>query len=57
VVQAAEVFGDDVAAKMRILYDGTSVKPENAKALMSQAEIDGRWWAARALMRNHLRRL
>jgi len=29
-----------VAAKMRILYGG-SVKPENAKALMSQPEIDG----------------
>jgi triosephosphate isomerase len=38
--QAAEAFGDDVAAKMRILYGG-SVKPENAKALMSQPEIDG----------------
>ena len=33
-------FGDDVAAKMRILYGG-SVKPDNAKALMSQPEIDG----------------
>ncbi|HEY5029275.1 MAG TPA: triose-phosphate isomerase, partial [Candidatus Angelobacter sp.] len=38
--QAAEAFGDDVAAKMRILYGG-SVKPDNAKALMSQPEIDG----------------
>ena len=38
--QAAEAFGDEVAAKMRILYGG-SVKPENAKALMSQPEIDG----------------
>jgi triosephosphate isomerase len=38
--QASEAFGDDVAAKMRILYGG-SVKPENAKALMSQPEIDG----------------
>jgi triosephosphate isomerase len=38
--QAAEAFGDDVAAKMRILYGG-SVKPENAKVLMSQPEIDG----------------
>lgn len=38
--QAAEAFGDDVAAKMRILYGG-SVKPDNATALMSQAEIDG----------------
>jgi triosephosphate isomerase len=38
--QAAEAFGDDVAAKMRILYGG-SVKPDNATALMSQSEIDG----------------
>jgi triosephosphate isomerase (TIM) len=38
--QAAEAFGDEVAAKMRILYGG-SVKPDNAKALMSQPEIDG----------------
>jgi triosephosphate isomerase len=38
--QAAEAFGNEVSAKMRILYGG-SVKPENAKALMSQPEIDG----------------
>jgi triosephosphate isomerase (TIM) len=38
--QAAEAFGDEVASTMRILYGG-SVKPENAKALMSQPEIDG----------------
>ena len=38
--EAAQAFGEDVAAKMRILYGG-SVKPENAKALMSQQEIDG----------------
>jgi triosephosphate isomerase len=38
--QAAESLGDDVAAKMRVLYGG-SVKPENATALMSQPEIDG----------------
>jgi|SRR6266853_2195292 len=38
--EAAEAFGEDVAAKMRILYGG-SVKPDNAKALMSQPEIDG----------------
>ena len=38
--EAANAFGDDVAAKMRILYGG-SVKPDNANALMSQAEIDG----------------
>jgi triosephosphate isomerase len=37
---AAEAFGDEIAAKMRILYGG-SVKPDNAKALMSQTEIDG----------------
>jgi triosephosphate isomerase len=38
--EAAKAFGQDVAAQMRILYGG-SVKPENAKALMSQPEIDG----------------
>jgi triosephosphate isomerase (TIM) len=38
--EAANAFGGDVAAKMRILYGG-SVKPDNANALMSQTEIDG----------------
>jgi triosephosphate isomerase len=38
--QVAESLGDDVAAKMRVLYGG-SVKPENATALMTQPEIDG----------------
>jgi len=38
--QAANALGDDVARNMRILYGG-SVKPENAKALMSEEEIDG----------------
>ena len=38
--EAAQAFGIEVAARMRILYGG-SVKPENARALMSQAEIDG----------------
>ena len=38
--QAAEAFGDGVATQLRILYGG-SVKPDNAKALMAQAEIDG----------------
>jgi len=38
--QAAQAFGDQVAEQMRILYGG-SVKPDNAKALMSQSEIDG----------------
>jgi triosephosphate isomerase len=38
--EAAEAFGQGVATQMRILYGG-SVKPENAKALMSQQEIDG----------------
>jgi triosephosphate isomerase len=35
-----EMFGDDVAEGMRILYGG-SVKPENISALMVQADIDG----------------
>lgn len=38
--EAANAFGEGVATQMRILYGG-SVKPENADALMSQAEIDG----------------
>jgi len=38
--EAAKAFGDDFAANLRILYGG-SVKPENAKALMSEEEIDG----------------
>lgn len=38
--QAAAAFGEAVASRMRILYGG-SVKPENAKALMSYPEIDG----------------
>lgn len=38
--EAAKAFGDDFAKKLRILYGG-SVKPENAKALMSEEEIDG----------------
>ncbi len=36
----AERLGRDVAAGMRILYGG-SVKPENAKSLLEQPEIDG----------------
>jgi triosephosphate isomerase len=35
-----EIFGEPVAARTRILYGG-SVKPENAKALMAEPEIDG----------------
>ncbi len=38
--QAAKAFGDEAAQALRILYGG-SVKPENAKALMSQSGIDG----------------
>ena len=38
--EAAKAFGDEFAANLRILYGG-SVKPENAKALMSEEEIDG----------------
>ncbi|MFZ0287330.1 MAG: triose-phosphate isomerase [Terriglobales bacterium] len=38
--EAAETFGHEFAAQLRILYGG-SVKPENAKALMSEEEIDG----------------
>ena len=38
--EADKAFGDEFANQLRILYGG-SVKPENAKALMSQEEIDG----------------
>ena len=35
-----ETFGDSIAAGMRILYGG-SVQPDNAAALISEADIDG----------------
>jgi triosephosphate isomerase (TIM) len=38
--EAAKAFGPAAADAMRILYGG-SVKPDNAKALMSETEIDG----------------
>jgi triosephosphate isomerase (TIM) len=38
--EAAEVFGEEFAAHLRILYGG-SVKPDNAAELMAQEEIDG----------------
>ncbi len=38
--EAAEAFGEGVAGQMRILYGG-SVKPENARLLMSHPDIDG----------------
>jgi triosephosphate isomerase len=38
--EAAKAFGQEHADKTRILYGG-SVKPENAKTLMSEEEIDG----------------
>jgi triosephosphate isomerase len=38
--EATEIFGEEFAAQLRILYGG-SVKPDNASALMAQEEIDG----------------
>jgi len=38
--EAAKHFGQEFAEHLRILYGG-SVKPQNAKALMSEEEIDG----------------
>ena len=38
--EAAKAFAQEFAEKLRILYGG-SVKPENAKGLMSEEEIDG----------------
>jgi len=38
--EAKEVFGEEFAGNLRILYGG-SVKPDNAATLMAQEEIDG----------------
>lgn len=38
--EATEVFGEEFAQNLRILYGG-SVKPDNASSLMAQEEIDG----------------
>lgn len=38
--EAAKAFGNELADNLRILYGG-SVKPDNAKALMAETEIDG----------------
>jgi triosephosphate isomerase (TIM) len=38
--QARAQYGDDLGAKLRILYGG-SVKPNNTKELMAQEDIDG----------------
>ncbi|HZR32161.1 MAG TPA: triose-phosphate isomerase [Terriglobales bacterium] len=38
--ETAEALGDQLAKNLRILYGG-SVKPENAKSLMAEDEIDG----------------
>jgi len=39
-VRIREMFGEEVAAGMRILYGG-SVKPDNIAELMNEADIDG----------------
>jgi triosephosphate isomerase len=38
--EVATLLGAEVAANIRILYGG-SVKPDNAKALIGEEEIDG----------------
>ena len=38
--EAEKAFGKEFAAALRIQYGG-SVKPDNAKSLMSQPDIDG----------------
>src|SRR6202158_1863237 len=38
--EAIEIFGEEFAGKLRILYGG-SVKPENVSSLMAQEDIDG----------------
>jgi triosephosphate isomerase (TIM) len=39
-LEATKIFGEEFAARLRILYGG-SVKPDNASALMAQEELDG----------------
>ena len=38
--EATEIFGEEFAGNLRILYGG-SVKPDNVSSLMAQEEIDG----------------
>lgn len=38
--EATEIFGEEFAGNLRILYGG-SVKPDNVSSLMAQDEIDG----------------
>src|SRR5450755_2429578 len=38
--EATEIFGEEFAAQLRILYGG-SVKPDNASSLMAREDIDG----------------
>ena len=38
--EAGKAFGEELAQNLRILYGG-SVKPDNAKSLMAEPEIDG----------------
>jgi triosephosphate isomerase len=47
--QMAALCGDPVAARSRILYGG-SVKPDNADALLGQADIDGALVGGASLM-------
>jgi triosephosphate isomerase (TIM) len=39
-MEATEIFGEEFATGLRILYGG-SVKPDNASSMMAQEEIDG----------------
>ena len=38
--EAGKALGEELAQNLRILYGG-SVKPDNAKSLMAEPEIDG----------------
>ena len=38
--RVGELFGDAAAAGVRLLYGG-SVKPENAKVTLAEADVDG----------------
>ncbi|MBI2683541.1 MAG: triose-phosphate isomerase [Acidobacteriales bacterium] len=52
---AAEALEKDIAEKLRTLYGG-SVKPEDAKALMASAELDGAPVGGPAWIPSHSRR-
>jgi len=53
--EATEIFGEEFAGNLRILYGG-SVKPENSKPSCRRKKLTGLWWAERRSIQNRLRR-